>query len=173
MLTCHGPLGNHFNQNNYEAMFSLLSICSLPCPRCRTIGLILYGFYYRNVWFLNTSIPMKDHMRLHVHRLHCKNCGYTFGILPDFLVRRCRYRINDVLQIVLAAKNDIEDLLIKNESLSERIIQTVKKKYEYWKDLHRINDIQSLHFSQLINLGFCLSLYQHTNERLFLSPVPE
>ena len=62
---------------------NILNFGYLSCPYCYSSQYIRYGFYERNVIFIqNNSLCSKV---LKIQRIQCKNCKKTHGLLPDGL----------------------------------------------------------------------------------------
>ncbi len=88
-----------------------LNLPYLTCPNCNSSRFIKWGFYQRNIYYVDEIIKYDI---IKIQRIRCKDCGKTHAILP-FLVVPYKQSLIDV--ILLSLTNDFKDNIINFDTV--------------------------------------------------------
>lgn len=89
---------NFFNEilHKYE---SLLNIPYVVCPNCGSSKLIKWGYYSRNVCYIDSNILKNKNIT--IKRVKCKGCGHTHALLPSFVIPYKIYLLDVIINSLI------------------------------------------------------------------------
>lgn len=105
-------------KNLLEKYENCLNYGILSCPNCGSDHFIRWGYYLRNVYYINNNNIEFNIIK--IQRIRCKTCGHTHALLPTYIIPYRQY----LLDAILTAIND--DDLSYNYKLSFDTIQKWK-----------------------------------------------
>lgn len=150
---------NCFIQKVYFLEVESLDIHSCTCPFCKNKSLIFYGFYKRRIRIPDSS----EFKKIEIHRIRCKHCNQTHALLPDKLIARCPFIIQDAITIFQTDPLDsASDSVINTAPVTSDWIHSLKEHIFSWKREHSFDISSSI--ENLIHLFFNFNLYQHSKD---------
>lgn len=150
---------NCFIQKDYFLEVDSLDIHSCICPFCKNKSLIFYGFYERRIRIPDST----EFEKFEIHRIRCKHCNQTHALLPDKLLVRCPFIIQDAITIIQDDPQDSNpDSLINTAPVTSDWIHSLKAHVLNWKKEHSIDISSSI--DHLIHHFFNFNLYQHSQD---------
>ena len=100
--------------NSFESFFEKkLNLPYLECPNCKSSKVIKWGFYVRNINYINNN--KYEYKIIKIQRIKCKECGSTHALLPIFIVP---YKINSIEIIVNSLNNKEINLNISVDTIN-------------------------------------------------------
>lgn len=150
---------NRFIQKVYYLEVNSLDIHSCICPFCKNKSLIFYGFYKRRIRIPDSS----DFEMIEIRRVKCKHCNKTHALLPNTILVRCPFIIQDVITIFQTDPLDSDsDSIIHTSPITSDWIHSLKAHILNWKNVHSFDIFSSI--NDLIHLFFNFNLYQHSQD---------
>lgn len=107
---------------------NILNFGYLSCPYCHSSQYIRYGFYERNVLFIqNNSLCSKV---LKIQRIQCKNCKKTHGLLPDGLVPYKQYNLSIIINSIILWITERKSFLKIEIDQIKQWVKSYRKKFQ-------------------------------------------
>lgn len=159
MLTYQIHDFNHLTQADYNADVMAIDLRSCECPVCRKCRLIFYGYYFRNVFFLDRPLA-QSWLRLKVHRVYCKQCRSTHAVLPEIAIPYSPFLLQDTLRLLSADSEEQEEILINHPSLSPQRFTSLRAAFHARCPIPP-DDLPEMLFSDLLKICLCQYLHQH------------
>jgi hypothetical protein len=89
-------------KNNFKEMLikyqKSLNYGYLECPHCDSSHLIRWGFYHRNIYYIDSNKILFE--VLNIQRVKCKQCGHTHALLPEGIIPFRQFSLNVILNCV-------------------------------------------------------------------------
>lgn len=99
----------------------MINIPYIECPHCGNTEFIKWGFYNRNIYYIENNFIRFD--IIEIQRVKCKKCGHTHALLPSFIIPYKQYLLDVILSCI--ENNNI----IYKYKFSEDTIMNWKKQF--------------------------------------------